>query len=139
MTAQAMVGKRVALYVVLVLASSGGMARAQDWALVTIENATNQTIKYSYRWSKDGASKTVSLAPGKARNHSIPFGGANQKRPRFYISFDAAKGAPEVIKKYHLAEGFAPRKDPSLGERHVFRDGATSIDIFHRPAQGLNN
>jgi hypothetical protein len=136
MTTQALVGKRVALFAVLVLVSSGGAALAQIWTLVSIENTTNRTINYEYRWSQDEKWQTILLLPGKTLNHSKPFGRVSRKIPRFYIKFDkfgAAKGARRKMTEYHLAEGFANAKNPDLGERHVFKEAATSIDIFHRP------
>jgi hypothetical protein len=92
----------------IVLLTSVNETRAEShvfgnqFAKIDIQNPTNTTITYQYRWANGGV-QTVTLAPGGSYSHWWEYARINQNlSPRFYISFDLDRTTGYVAKEYEL-------------------------------------
>jgi hypothetical protein len=119
----------------VLLAGGAGRVRAADnhYALVGIDNPTNLTITYSFKWGEDGAWKTYVLEPGERRWHAWAYAYANENRsPRPYIRFDCDLSSDINMTEYRLTAYAAPVKQYRYANEYAFRrtGGGYLLDLF---------
>jgi hypothetical protein len=121
-----------ALVATLALLGSGGEARADGYALVNVENPTNLTINYSFRWG-DGSWQKVTLGPGMSMLHSWAYEPGSRSSPPFQISFDYTLNDHAVeSKQYTLVRYAAHCTNRRLAKRYAFRKSSCGcyLDLY---------
>jgi hypothetical protein len=119
----------------VLLVGGAGRARAADnhYALVGIDNPTNLTITYSFKWGEYGEWKTYVLGPGQSRWHAWTYGRPNQNAsPRPYIRFDCDLTGGVNMTEYQLTAYAAPVKQYRYANEYFFRrtGGGYLLDLF---------
>jgi hypothetical protein len=95
----------------------------------SIENATNVTINYQYRWGTSNAWKSAKLRSGMTDTHSYPIGESrNGKAPIPYVRFDRIGGDTVYQKREYEMDfhavgyaGYGPKVNRTQPKRYVFR------------------
>jgi hypothetical protein len=72
------------------LAASAAPAKAASFAMITIDNPTDSTVSYQFKWG-NGDWEDFSLAPGHYRNHWYPLD-EDGRAPTPQIRFDDGHG-----------------------------------------------
>jgi hypothetical protein len=102
---------------VVSLAASAAPARAACYAMITIDNPTDSTVYYQFKWGEDGDWQDCSLSPGCYRNHWYPLDD-DGRAPAPYIRFDDGRGN-EVV--YHLEFFASETRGYSQGKIYYFQ------------------
>jgi hypothetical protein len=76
---------------VVSLAAFAAPARAACYAMITIDNPTDSTVYYQFKWGEDGDWQDCSLSPGCYRNHWYPLDD-DGRAPTPQIRFDDGHG-----------------------------------------------
>jgi hypothetical protein len=102
----------------------GAPEAASRFALTCIENKTNETLNYSFRWGEDGPWSSRSLQPNAARSHSWRYSNPNvRKSPGLYIKFDSDLSGRMINQGYRLESYASPQETDckAYGREYVFR------------------
>jgi hypothetical protein len=105
-------------------------AQAQDcqYAVVTLQNSTNQTLYYQFKWGAEGGWKSYSVPAGYSRYHYLPLD-AQGRAPRPYVRFDDGAGG---VVEYSLEFYAAWHPSAASGKPYVFRWCGGYLDLFAR-------
>jgi hypothetical protein len=108
---------------------------ANRFAVVGIENTTQNTINLQHKWG-DGEWKKDVLKPGERKWfwHTYAFAGEN-KSPRFHVRFDSDLQPGKLFTiNYDLKKNAAPAHDWEDAHKYVFKyDGnRTFIDLYEK-------
>jgi hypothetical protein len=116
------------------LAGSANTVSAQDhgYALTTIENPTNQTLKYAVQWG-DGEWVNYTLYAGEYRTHYYTYGPDGRHSPALRIRFDYTLSDNQYVgKEYTLTRYASFSVDRYSSKRYVFRKsaGGSYVDLY---------
>ena len=108
-------------------------AKANGHGMVHIDNPTNLTINYSFRWG-DGPWQKITLYPGNGMLHSWEYAPGSQYSPPFVISFDCDLSPGIVLKEYSLVRYAYPFKDWHYAKKYNFATlyGGTFLDLYSK-------
>ena len=108
---------------------------ANRFAVVGIENTTQNTINLQHKWG-DGEWKTDVLKPGDRKWFWWTYSKQNEnKSPKFHVRFDSDLQPGKVFTiNYGLKKYSAPAHDWEDANKYVFKfDGNNKfIDLYHR-------
>jgi hypothetical protein len=101
-------------------ASAQGVGEMR-YGIVTIHNATDSPINYSYRIG-DGPWTKTTIEPGYHRYYWHKYSFVNENRsPIFQIRFDSDMGRGVAIREFDLERNPAPYVSADLGRHYYFR------------------
>jgi hypothetical protein len=94
----------------------------------SIENATNITINYQYRWGDKHPWKDASLRKGEINTHSYPLGEDQHAQvPAPFVRFDRIGGDGQYTEKDYRMEffsvgygGYGPHKNSAKPKEYYF-------------------
>ena len=97
----------------------------------SIENATQTTIHYQYRWGDKEAWRTSTLARGRVDVHSCALGADPHKRiPAPYVRFGRHEYEMDFFAVGYA--GYGPKQNKAQPKRYVFRVAANGRDLVLR-------
>ena len=108
---------------------------ANRFALTCIENRTNVSLTYQFRWGNDGEWSTRTLQPNTGRSHYWKYDRPNENRsPTLYVRFDSDLSRRMIQQRYRLESHASPQESDCkrYGKEYVFRyDGSAGkyIDL----------
>jgi hypothetical protein len=114
-------------------ASTGNAA--SRFALTCIENKTNITLNYDFRWGNTGQWESRSIQPNGRRWHSWKYDRPNvTTSPWMNVRFDGDLSSRMISQSYRLASYASPQEGDCrrYGKEYVFRyDGSAKkyIDL----------
>ena len=84
---------------------------ANRFALVCIENRTNVTLNYNFKWGVDGKWSSRTLAPNAGRAHSWRYSHPDENRsPGLHVSFDSDLSRRMIKQSYFLKARASPQE-----------------------------
>jgi len=119
---------------VLAAHASTGNA-ASRFALTCIENKTNISLNYQYRWGNNGQWSSRTIRPSARQWHAWKYDRPNENRsPSMHVRFDGDLSSRMISQTYRLESHASPQEGDCrrYGKEYVFRyDGSAKkyIDL----------
>jgi hypothetical protein len=108
---------------------------ANRFALTCIENKTNISLNYEYRWGDNGQWDSNTVRPNARRWHAWKYDTPNKNRsPTMFVRFDSDLSKRMISQSYRLDSYASPQETDCrrYGKEYVFRyDGSAKkyIDL----------
>ena len=123
-----------ALALAIALGSPARLLAADRYAVISIANETNATIKMVYRWGKKDATKTHTFRPNSRSWFAFQYAKPDVNRsPDFFVRFDADTAQTKYDENKSLHGFRSPDQSYDLGHKYAFRyNGPTKryIEIY---------
>ena len=118
-----------ALTAVAAVGAAPAAAKADGFAMITIDNPTNSPLAYEFKWGADGDWEETVIMPHHYVNHWCALD-EDGRAPRPYIRFHCNLYGPEVVEQSYRLKFYASyRKGYYQGKRYVLVEPGGILDL----------
>ncbi len=100
------------------------------YGLVSLENTTNTTIRYEYKWGDENW-QTNTIAPGNFYRHWWNYGAGSNSSPNFQMRYHNG----ERVVNYDLKRNRSKDKTVESSKKYYFKNAANycnKVDLYSR-------